>query len=152
MEIAISDLAPEILKRWSAYVTEKNGNIPALEFTCAVISRNTASFSSRQVFDGFLILILASTGIQAADLLGRKILQLQGVGLKHFLYLYYSGYVALAYLLARGVAAAETSTQSAAFKQAKRDTASFYFARLLPRCLMHQAAIESGIETLPEVA
>ena len=147
-----------------------------------------------------------TTGIQAADLLGRKILQLQGIGLKHFLeeisafcqqhstnqamrsligplavatkqwgdltmqlaqsvqanpeelgaaandYLYYSGYVTLAYLLARGVAAAETSTQSAAFKQAKHDTASFYFARLLPRCLMHKAAIDAGIETLPEIA
>ena len=147
-----------------------------------------------------------TTGIQAADLLGRKILQLQGVGLKHFLeeisafcqkqsgnealrsligplaiatkqwgdltmklaqrvqtnpeelgaaandYLFYSGYVAIAYLLAKGVAAAETSTQSEAFKQAKRDTASFYFARLLPRCLMHQAVIEAGIASVPEIA
>ena len=147
-----------------------------------------------------------TTGIQAADLLGRKILQLQGVGLKHFLeeisafcqkqsgnealrsligplaiatkqwgdltmklaqrvqtnpeelgaaandYLFYSGYVAIAYLLAKGVAAAETSTQSEAFKQAKRDTASFYFARLLPRCLTHQAVIEAGIASVPEIA
>ncbi|MFC4765094.1 acyl-CoA dehydrogenase C-terminal domain-containing protein [Dyella koreensis] len=147
-----------------------------------------------------------TTGIQAADLLGRKILQLQGVGAKHFLeeigafcqshaqdaalasligplakatkewseltqklaarvmsnpeelgaaaldYLYYSGYVTLAYMWARSVAAAETSNQSAAFKQAKRDTASFYFARILPRCLMHKAAIEAGVETLPAIA
>ncbi|HEY0197269.1 MAG TPA: acyl-CoA dehydrogenase C-terminal domain-containing protein [Rhodanobacter sp.] len=147
-----------------------------------------------------------TTGIQAADLLGRKILQLQGVGLKHFLeeisafcqqhahdeslrafvgplavytktwgdatmalaqraqanpeelgaaavdYLYYSGYVALAYLWARSVVAAEAGAQSAAFKQAKRDTATFYFARILPRCLTHQAAIEAGVETLPEIA
>ena len=147
-----------------------------------------------------------TTGIQAADLLGRKILQLQGVGLKHFLeeisafcqkqsgnealrsligplaiatkqwgdltmklaqrvqtnpeelgaaandYLFYSGYVAIAYLLAKGVAAAETSTQSEAFKQAKRDTASFYFARILPRTLMHKAALEAGVETLPGIA
>jgi alkylation response protein AidB-like acyl-CoA dehydrogenase len=147
-----------------------------------------------------------TTGIQAADLLGRKILQLQGVGAKHFLqeisafcqqhsadaalrhligplavatkewsdltvslaqrvqanpeelgaaavdYLYYSGYVTLAYLWARSVAAAEASTQSAAFKQAKRDTATFYFARILPRCLMHKAAIEAGVDTLPAIA
>jgi len=147
-----------------------------------------------------------TTGIQAADLLGRKILQLQGVGFKHFLeeisafcqqhsadaalrtligplaiatkqwgdltlqlaqrvqanpeelgaaatdYLYYSGYVTLAYLWARSVAAAEASTQSAAFKQAKRDTASFYFARILPRTLMHKAALEAGVETLPGIA
>jgi alkylation response protein AidB-like acyl-CoA dehydrogenase len=147
-----------------------------------------------------------TTGIQAADLLGRKILQLQGVGLKHFLeeigafcqqhqadeslrgligplavatkqwgeltlklaqrvqanpeelgaaandYLYYAGYVTLAYLWARSVAALAGSTQSAEFKQAKRDTASFYFARILPRCLMHQAAIEAGVDTLPAIA
>ena len=146
-----------------------------------------------------------TTGIQAADLLGRKILQLQGVGFKHFLeeisafcqqhsadaalrtligplaiatkqwgdltlqlaqrvqanpeelgaaatdYLYYSGYVTLAYLWARSVAAAESSSQSAAFKQAKRDTAHFYFARILPRCLTHKAAIEAGVDTLPAI-
>ena len=147
-----------------------------------------------------------TTGIQAADLLGRKILQLQGVGFKHLLqeisafcqqhcrddalrpyiaplavatrdwgdltlklaervqanpeelggaandYLYYSGYVALAYMWARSVAGAEAGTASAAFKQAKHDTAKFYFARILPRCKMHQAAIEAGVETLPEIA
>ncbi len=147
-----------------------------------------------------------TTGIQAADLLGRKILQLQGVGFKHFLeeisafcqqhsadealrpyiaplaiatrswsdltlklaarvqanpeelgaaavdYLYYSGYVALAYMWARSLAAATTGTQSAAFKQAKHDTAKFYFARILPRCLTHQAAIEAGVDTLPAIA
>jgi alkylation response protein AidB-like acyl-CoA dehydrogenase len=146
-----------------------------------------------------------TTGIQAADLLGRKILLLQGIGFKHFLeeisgfcqqhsadealrkligplavyakqwgdmtlslaqrvqgnpeelgaaatdYLYYSGYVTLAYLWARSVAAAETSSQSDAFKQAKRDTAAFYFARILPRCLTHQAAIEAGVASLPSI-
>ena len=146
-----------------------------------------------------------TTGIQAADLLGRKILQLQGVGLKHFLqeisafcqqhsaddalrsfiaplavatknwgdltlklaqraqtnpeelgaaatdYLYYSGYVALAYMAVRAVAAADASTHSAAFKQAKRDTATFYFARILPRCQTHQAAMEAGVESLPMI-
>jgi alkylation response protein AidB-like acyl-CoA dehydrogenase len=144
-----------------------------------------------------------TTGIQAADLLGRKILQLQGVGFKHFLeeistfcqqhagtgslqafigplavatrdwseltlalaerakanpeelgaaatdYLYYSGYVTLAYLWARSVLAAETGSHSTEFKQAKRDTATFYFARILPRTLVHRAAIEAGIDSLP---
>ncbi len=147
-----------------------------------------------------------TTGIQAADLLGRKILQLQGVGFKHLLeeisafcqththddalrtligplavstkqwgdltlklaqrvqanpeelgaaandYLYYSGYVTLAYLWARSVAVANAGNQPAEFKQAKRDTAEFYFARILPRCLMHQAAIEAGVGTLPDLA
>ncbi|GLQ88628.1 acyl-CoA dehydrogenase C-terminal domain-containing protein [Dyella flagellata] len=147
-----------------------------------------------------------TTGIQAADLLGRKILQLKGVGLQHFLgeigafckqhaadqtlqpyvgplgalakewgeltlklaqrvqsnpeelgaaandYLYYSGYITLAYFWARTVAALEHSSQQPAFKQAKRDTAAFYFARILPRTYMHKAAIEAGIDTLPAIA
>ena len=146
-----------------------------------------------------------TTGIQAADLLGRKILKLQGIGFKQFLdeikafcqqqhdnpplegliapledltrtwlevtskltvraeanpeeigaaavdYLFYSGYITLGYLWARSVAATETGNQSEDFKQAKRDTALFYFARILPRCLTHQAALEAGLESLPEI-
>lgn len=147
-----------------------------------------------------------TTGIQAADLLGRKILQLKGIGLQHFLgevgafckqhandealksfvgtlgalgkewgeltmklaqriqtnpeelgaaatdYLYYSGYITLAYFWARAVAALAHSTQQPEFKQAKRDAAAFYFARLLPRTHMHKAAIEAGVDTLPAIA
>ena len=147
-----------------------------------------------------------TTGIQAADLLGRKILQLKGIGLQHFLaevaafckahaqdetlrpyigplgalvkewgeltmklaqqiqtnpeelgaaandYLYYSGYITLAYFWARAVAAAEKSSQQASFKQAKRDTAAFFFARVLPRTHLHKAAIEAGVATLPAIA
>ena len=143
-----------------------------------------------------------TTGIQALDLLGRKIIQQQGAGLQMFLdmieqfcsaqasneavaefiaplrehaaqwqrltmavgaravadadevgaaaydYLFYSGYVALAYWWARSVAVAEASVQSVAFKQAKRETARFYFARILPRTLTHAAAIESGAAAL----
>lgn len=146
-----------------------------------------------------------TTGIQALDLLGRKIMQLQGAGLKHFLneistfcqanaqndavkafigplavatktwgdvtqaiaqraqanpeelgaaavdYLYFSGYVTLAYFWARSVLAAGTSTLSANDKQAKRDTATFYFTRILPRIHVHKAAIEAGVATLPEL-
>ncbi|HTH68038.1 MAG TPA: acyl-CoA dehydrogenase C-terminal domain-containing protein, partial [Rhodanobacter sp.] len=44
------------------------------------------------------------------------------------------------------------SSQQESFKQAKRDTAKFYFARILPRCLMHKAAIEAGVDTLPAIA
>src|SRR5690606_18679252 len=64
-------------------------------------------------------------------------------------FLMYSGYVALAYWWARSVAAARASAQPDAFKAAKRDTATFYFARLLPRTLAHKAAIESGMAALP---
>ena len=143
-----------------------------------------------------------TTGIQALDLLGRKILRQHGAGLRVFLgmieqfctahsdnaaaseflaplrekaaqwqqltmtvgaradvdadevgaaaydYLFYSGYVALAYWWARSVVAAEASAQSTEFKQAKRETARFYFARILPRTLTHAASIQSGASSL----
>ena len=63
-------------------------------------------------------------------------------------YLFYSGYVVLAYWWARSVAAANASDRPQAFKDAKRDTARFYFARILPRTLAHKAAIEAGAGTL----
>jgi len=143
-----------------------------------------------------------TTGIQALDLLGSKVMQTQGVGLKHFLeeigafcqasignaaaqefvvplitaakqwaditqeiakraavnpdeigvaavdYLFYSGYIALAYFWARSVAAAQTSAQSAEFKQAKQATARFYYARILPRTLAHAANLHASADTL----
>ncbi|WP_119718697.1 acyl-CoA dehydrogenase C-terminal domain-containing protein [Cognatilysobacter tabacisoli] len=143
-----------------------------------------------------------TTGIQALDLLGRKVMQLQGAGLKAFLamvddfcrehaddasvaefigplrerasqwqaltrdivqrasadpdelgaaahdYLMYSGYVVLAYWWARSVAASEASSQSADFKAGKRETARFYFARLLPRAGAHADAIAASASTL----
>jgi len=141
-----------------------------------------------------------TTQIQALDLLGRKVLQFQGVGLKHFLleisafcekhaedaalgefiaplaaatkawseitmevakraatnpeemgaaaydYLFFSGYVALAYFWARAVATAQSSRPDIA--EAKTQTARFYFARLLPRIGTHAGAIRAGASTL----
>jgi len=146
-----------------------------------------------------------TTGIQALDLLGRKIMATQGAGLKQFLeqisafchanaqnaalaefiaplavaakewadltqeigkrvlanpeevgvaavdYLFYSGYVALAYFWARSVDAANTSAQGSEFKQAKRSTARFYFARILPRTQTHAAALRAGADTLMDM-
>ena len=66
------------------------------------------------------------------------------IGAAAYDYLFYSGYVALAYWWARSVAAADASSQPQAFKDAKRETARFYFARILPRTLAHKAAIDSG--------
>ena len=63
-------------------------------------------------------------------------------------YLFYSGYVVLAYWWARSVAAANASDHSDSFKQSKLETARFYFARILPRTLAHAAAIESGASPL----
>lgn len=143
-----------------------------------------------------------TTGIQALDLLGRKIMQQQGEGLRLFLehlgafcaqhtndaalqefipklstlakewaevtqglgkravsdpdeigaaavdYLFYSGYVALAYAWARSVAAAEASSRSDDFKQAKRLTARFYYDRILPRTHTHLAAMQAGADSV----
>jgi alkylation response protein AidB-like acyl-CoA dehydrogenase len=146
-----------------------------------------------------------TTGIQALDLMGRKVMQLKGAGLKVFLgmiddfcktqadsaamaefieplrevaqewqqltirigqnaasnadeigaaawdYLFYSGYTALAYWWARSVAAVDASSHPQALKDAKRETARFYFARLLPRTRTHAAAIASGAGTLMSI-
>ncbi len=147
-----------------------------------------------------------TTGIQALDLLGRKVMQLKGAGLRVFRgmietfcaghesdatlaefvgplrehtarwqqltgivgeraavdpeeigaaahdYLFYSGYVALAYWWARSVAVADASSRPETFKAGKRETARFYYARILPRTLGHAAAITSGSATLLGVA
>ena len=59
-------------------------------------------------------------------------------------YLFYSGYVALAFWWAKAVAAADAGGHGADFKTAKRETARFYFARILPRTQSHAAAMRSG--------
>lgn len=70
------------------------------------------------------------------------------IGAASYDYLFYSGYVTLAYWWARSVASAEASSHGATFKQGKRETAEFYFARILPRTLAHAAAIRSGAASL----
>jgi len=63
-------------------------------------------------------------------------------------YLFFSGYVALAYWWARSVAVADASERAETFKAGKRETARFYFTRILPRTLGHAAAIASGPASL----
>jgi len=146
-----------------------------------------------------------TTQIQALDLLGRKVIQQQGAGLKLFLgmivefctaethnaalaefvaplaqvaqdwqkltldigkrtmadpeelgaaavdYLFYSGYVALAYWWARAVAAAERKAPGSELAASKRATARFYFQRLLPRTLTHAATIHAGAASLMQL-
>ncbi len=82
------------------------------------------------------------------EVLQRAATNPEELGAASYDYLFYSGYVVLAYWWARSVAAAEASSRSQAFKDAKRETARFYFARLLPRTLMHKAAIEAGAASL----
>ena len=148
-----------------------------------------------------------TTQIQALDLLGRKVMQLQGVGMRHFLteitafisahsahpvagpylsqlakligewsgltreiidatqknpeelgaaavdYLFYSGYITLAYFLTRELEALDRSTTgiSDAFKVAKIASVKFYFERILPRTLMHAAQIRAGAGSLMDI-
>ncbi|QDW67379.1 acyl-CoA dehydrogenase C-terminal domain-containing protein [Luteimonas granuli] len=70
------------------------------------------------------------------------------LGAAAFDYLFYSGYVVLAYWWLRASVAARASGRSAAFREAKRETARFYFARILPRTLAHAAAIRAGATPL----
>jgi hypothetical protein len=63
-------------------------------------------------------------------------------------YLFYSGYIALAYAWARSVAAAEASPHPEAFKEAKRLTARFYYDRILPRTRTHLAAMQAGADSV----
>jgi alkylation response protein AidB-like acyl-CoA dehydrogenase len=146
-----------------------------------------------------------TTQIQALDLLGRKIVQLQGAGMRRFLaliqafcerhqadasltefvlplaevtrqwgeltievgrkaatngdeigaasvdYLFYSGYVALAYWWARSVATVDSGGHPDDLRTAKRATARFYFARILPRIHGHAAAMRSGAAVLQDL-
>ena len=142
-----------------------------------------------------------TTQIQALDLLGRKVMGQQAVGLRHFLgelasfcaqhrgdpalaphvaalerlaaewqqltqeigqaavrnadevgaaafdYLWYGGYVAIEYFLAREVAALGPS-HGEAFAESKRATARFWLERILPRTQAHATAIRAGAEGL----
>ncbi|MCL6714018.1 acyl-CoA dehydrogenase C-terminal domain-containing protein [Pseudomonas sp. R2.Fl] len=86
------------------------------------------------------------------DILQRASQDPEEIGAASHDYLFYSGYVTLAYWWARSVATAESSSHSEAFKQSKRETARFYFARILPRTLAHAAAIGSGASPLMAMA
>ncbi|MGB2784918.1 acyl-CoA dehydrogenase C-terminal domain-containing protein [Psychrobacter sp.] len=65
-------------------------------------------------------------------------------------YMYFSGYVTLAYLWARMALVAQTElvngTSEQAFYDAKVKTAQFYFAKLLPRTTTHVQRISTGVE------
>lgn len=65
-------------------------------------------------------------------------------------YLYFSGYVTLAYLWARMALVAQTEiangSSEQAFYDAKIKTAQFYFAKLLPRTTTHVQRIATGVE------
>ena len=90
----------------------------------------------------------AEWGKLTLDVLQRAAANPDELGAASYDYLFYSGYVVLAYWWARSVAAADASAHGAAFAQGKRETARFYFARVLPRTLSHAAAIQAGAAPL----
>ncbi|HEY0334998.1 MAG TPA: acyl-CoA dehydrogenase C-terminal domain-containing protein [Stenotrophomonas sp.] len=81
------------------------------------------------------------------EVLDRAARDPEEIGAASFDYLFYSGYIVLAYWWARSVATANR-TQGEAFATAKRQTARFYFARILPRTLSHAANLRSGAASL----
>jgi hypothetical protein len=98
------------------------------------------------------VLPLAEAAKQWGDLtleVGRKSMgNAEEVGAASVDYLFYAGYVALAYWWAKAVATAEAGDYPQDFKTAKRETARFYFARLLPRTQVHASAMRAGPASL----
>jgi hypothetical protein len=70
-------------------------------------------------------------------------------------YLYFSGYVTLAYLWAWMAKVAQdklaAGTTEEAFYKAKIQTAQFYFTKILPRAKAHAEIIDSGLEVLQQM-
>jgi hypothetical protein len=67
-------------------------------------------------------------------------------------FLFYSGYLTLAFCWGRiakaAVAGLADPDADTAYLQGKLATARFYFARMLPRAAAHRSAIEAGADTL----
>ena len=67
-------------------------------------------------------------------------------------YLFYSGYVTLAYCWARIAQTAAAGAADDQYLAGKLATARFYFARVLPRTLSHKAAMEAGADVLMSIS
>ena len=67
-------------------------------------------------------------------------------------YLMMAGYVTIAYFWAKAAVAAEQAISDGApepeFYKAKIATADFYFQRIMPRVLAHEAAIKNGMDSM----
>ena len=115
---------------------------------------------------GQMITTLAKLNQQWSDLTSRIAMQStlnsEAVGAAAVDYLYFSGYVTLGYLWARTAVLAKAklaefdadlSTDKSlqgeyGFYDAKVKTAEFYFAKLMPRHLVHVARINTGFDSL----
>jgi alkylation response protein AidB-like acyl-CoA dehydrogenase len=71
-------------------------------------------------------------------------------------YLMFAGYVTLAYFWAKMASVAHSKLKDSgddkAFYQAKINTATFYFKRILPRAQGHKACIEGGVDSIMAIA
>lgn len=70
-------------------------------------------------------------------------------------YLMFSGYVTVAYFWAEAAVTAEKAlkagTTEEAFYKTKIATATFYFDRIMPRILAHEAAIKNGLSSMMDI-
>ncbi len=70
-------------------------------------------------------------------------------------YLMFAGYVTVAYFWAEAAVAAEKALSNGAsepeFYKTKIATADFYFQRIMPRTLAHEASIKNGMESMMEI-
>jgi alkylation response protein AidB-like acyl-CoA dehydrogenase len=67
-------------------------------------------------------------------------------------YLFYSGYVVLAWCWALRLAAAGRDGTGESFRRAQTETARFFFERILPRADYHAACIDAGSSSLMTLA
>ena len=70
-------------------------------------------------------------------------------------YLMFAGYVTVAYFWAEAAIASEKALSNGApepeFYKTKLATAEFYFQRIMPRTLSHEAAIKNGICSMMDI-
>ena len=88
--------------------------------------------------------------IVAVSLGARAMEDLEEVGAAAVDFLFYSGYLTLAYCWGRIALTASRARQAGAdpYLEGKVATARFYFARLLPRAEAHRVAVEAGASVL----
>ena len=71
-------------------------------------------------------------------------------------YLMFAGYVTVAYFWAEAAVASDKAlsngTSEPEFYKTKIATADFYFQRIMPRTLAHEAAIKNGMQSMMEIA
>lgn len=126
-------------------------------FTSQVLAFCKAERSEQFNSQAKLLETLVKDWLQLTQGIGEKAMQdADEVGAASVDYLMYSGYIVFAYLWLRAAEVAaraiETKGDADGFYQAKIDTASFFYQRMLPRAFAHKAAAEAGAESLMAIA